>query len=421
MNVLELTNWDFISYSELETFLRVGCHLDEDLVNTVLRNRLTPLCLACKHNREDLVTVLLFHGADPNKCSDFLSKRPLHFACDHSGGNTGVVRKLLQANADINAVDEDGNTGLHLACSESNIPVVRLLIERGADVNARDVDGETPLVRVCLARNVELIDLLLKAGCDPNVPEGQPVELLVRAPLVEALKLLIEAGANIGQGAFLSHACEHDNIEMMKVLHHYGADVNKPNILGMTPLQTACFHQQASLTTLRLLLRWGADVNACSKSWKTALHYACIAQDLRKIHLLLAYKANVNADDFHQLSPLMTAIKNPAFMNSTAWPETIRVVVDLLVAAGTVVTVCRLDRLRSFVVHLEGIGERCQELLQDLYVHASNPRTLQDLCRVRIRDTICPNVDDKLDALPLPSQVKRYLKFSDVVSEFVKV
>ena len=119
--------------------------------------------------------------------------------------------------AQPNLQDEDGNTALHLACTESNVPVVRALLGAGADVRLADIDDETPLVRACFAKSVELVDLLLKAGSDPNYPDGRPLEIVVRAPSLECLKLLIAAGAEVTRNTYLSFASEHNYLDMMKV------------------------------------------------------------------------------------------------------------------------------------------------------------------------------------------------------------
>ena len=116
-----------------------------------------------------------------------------------------------------NVQDEDGNTPLHLACTESNVAVVKLLLEAGADVKLADIDDETPLVRACFAKSVELVDLLLKAGSDPNFPEGRPLEIVVRAPSLQSLKLLIAAGAEVSRNTYLSFASEHNYLDMMRV------------------------------------------------------------------------------------------------------------------------------------------------------------------------------------------------------------
>ena len=72
-----------------------------DLLNEMCRNGLTPLCLACKLNRADLVPLLLHRGAKPNVSSIYLRKYPLHYACDHSDGNLDIVNMLLAFNAEV--------------------------------------------------------------------------------------------------------------------------------------------------------------------------------------------------------------------------------------------------------------------------------------------------------------------------------
>jgi ankyrin repeat protein len=47
--------------------------------------------------------------------------------------------------ADVNAVDEEQKTPLHVAAGSGRVNVARVLIEHGADVNARDRTGATPL------------------------------------------------------------------------------------------------------------------------------------------------------------------------------------------------------------------------------------------------------------------------------------
>lgn len=64
-------------------------------------NGFTPLSLACKLNRVDLVSVLLRKGANPNTPSYYLGKYPLHFACDHSDGNLDIVKQLLGDGAEV--------------------------------------------------------------------------------------------------------------------------------------------------------------------------------------------------------------------------------------------------------------------------------------------------------------------------------
>ncbi|RUS86835.1 hypothetical protein EGW08_005431 [Elysia chlorotica] len=416
MSVLDCVNWKSISFQELDSLLRLQGDVDKVVVDDNQSYSITPLCVACKNNREDLVTVLLHHGAATEKRSSFYGKQPLHFACDHSCGNLGIVRKILDAKANIDAQDIDGNTALHLACTESNVPVVELLLERRADVHLMDIDGETPLVRACLARSHRLVEALLKATSDPNVGDGLPLEITVATGSVETLKSLIASGADVQRRAYLAQACEYNQIDVMKVLKNCGADLNKTNSLGKTPLQAACSSEQSSAEVVRLLLSWGADVNICSSTRMTAMHYACDRLYVEKVRLLLAYGADPGMRWAHQMTPIEQAWIG--FLlgrhESQDIDCSIVQVVRLLLAAGA-----RLRpgfrHLRSAIVLTPGLGPRAiQELLDLLECQASGPAKLQDLCRICVRNATNPNIDVNVAALPLPKPIVSYLQFDDI-------
>ena len=60
-------------------------------------------------------------------------------------GNIEAVKQHLDAGADLNAKEEDGETPLHAAVFKGHKEIVELLIEKGADVNAKAGFGSTPL------------------------------------------------------------------------------------------------------------------------------------------------------------------------------------------------------------------------------------------------------------------------------------
>ena len=53
-------------------------------------------------------------------------------------GHDDCVKLLIEHNADVDAVDRDGNSGLHLAVLYNHPKIIRLLTERGANVNKQN-------------------------------------------------------------------------------------------------------------------------------------------------------------------------------------------------------------------------------------------------------------------------------------------
>ncbi|KAF3835982.1 hypothetical protein F7725_028540, partial [Dissostichus mawsoni] len=64
------------------------------------------------------------------------------------------IQALVQNGADLNAQDANGTTLLHIASANGYVSVAELLVEHRAQMEARDSDGWTPLRRLLLGTNV---------------------------------------------------------------------------------------------------------------------------------------------------------------------------------------------------------------------------------------------------------------------------
>lgn len=60
-------------------------------------------------------------------------------------GDTMGVQDLLNEGIDVNSIDLDGRTALHIAACEGHVDVVKLLLSRKANIDARDRWGSTVL------------------------------------------------------------------------------------------------------------------------------------------------------------------------------------------------------------------------------------------------------------------------------------
>ncbi|KAF3337853.1 dual specificity protein kinase shkC-like isoform X2 [Carex littledalei] len=81
-----------------------------------------------------------------------------------SRGDTEGVEELLKEGVDVNSIDLDGRTAMHIAACEGHLEVAKLLLRRRANVNARDRWGSTPAADAKYYGNTEIYDLLRSQG-----------------------------------------------------------------------------------------------------------------------------------------------------------------------------------------------------------------------------------------------------------------
>jgi ankyrin repeat protein len=118
---------------------------------------------------------------------------PLHFTADPR-----ITQLLLDANARVDALDEEDYIPLHMACKTGNIAQVEILLSAGANVELRHDGGLSPLLAT---RCPEVAELLINAGADVNERNQNGfilLELLEEKKDSELVEVLIRAGSRIG-------------------------------------------------------------------------------------------------------------------------------------------------------------------------------------------------------------------------------
>ena len=108
--------------------------------------------------REDVVELLLKHGANPN-LADPAGNTPLHHAAQED--RRVILRLLLENKGDPNYKNSEGATPLHVATQSPSLRAAELLIKNGANPNAADNKGQTPMHLAALNDQVAIVKLLL--------------------------------------------------------------------------------------------------------------------------------------------------------------------------------------------------------------------------------------------------------------------
>jgi ankyrin repeat protein len=130
--------------------------------------------------------------------------------------NVALVKQLIQQGVNVNELDAGGDAPLVMAAYEGHTEIVKLLLEAGADVTA----------------------------VDPGM-KATALHAAAYAGRTEAAKLLIAYHIDLDkQGPYNGYTALHDaiwqnNIDTVKVLLEAGANLNLKSKAGQTPLEFA--------------------------------------------------------------------------------------------------------------------------------------------------------------------------------------
>lgn len=88
-------------------------------------------------------------------------------------GTLSATQKCINQGQAINALDNNGNTPLHLAAQAGRIEVVAWLLDAGANVDQANHQGSTALHLAVYCGRSEISNLLLQASADANRPDAE--------------------------------------------------------------------------------------------------------------------------------------------------------------------------------------------------------------------------------------------------------
>jgi len=170
-----------------------------------------------------------------------------------AGGDVAALTSGLDKGANPDVRDAYGRTPLHVAAFAGQHEVMRLLVSAGADANALENDRYDIVTIAAVANDVPTLRLALELGTkSTNVTSRYDGTALIAAAHlghVEVVEILAGAGAPLDHVNNLSWTALIESIvlgdggprhtETLKVLVAAGADVNLADGNGRTPMALA--------------------------------------------------------------------------------------------------------------------------------------------------------------------------------------
>lgn len=236
-------------------------------------------------------------GVDVNG-RDRFGRSPLDTAI--TLGETSFVKRLIEAGVDLNKVRPDGISFLEGALRAERSEIAKLLLDSGAVPNPPGNRFSDALYTACTLGDVELAQLLIRKGSNPKLPDA--LGAAVRRHLAALTKLLLESGADVNcpdengrtplflallngppipgwrekglrllkrSGVLITPPAKEENVKkVVKLLINFGADVNRVDEVGRSPLSYA-----TTLGLARILIEAGAKLDVRDNQGHNAIYW----------------------------------------------------------------------------------------------------------------------------------------------------
>ena len=196
--------------------------------------------------------------------------------------HVGFISKMVESGMDVNARDYNGNTIMHMyARGELEGLSLHQMLNKGANINILNQDGESPINIAVSWLNIETTEKLLKFGANPNcvceLLEDPRANAFNHAKRMEILDILLDAGANPNAAT---------------------------NIYGYTPLQIAADMEHANnpidfrgvdYDAIKSLIEAGADPFHETRSGESLRDFAARTGDARIFDIMISAGIDIEA------------------------------------------------------------------------------------------------------------------------------
>jgi ankyrin len=163
-----------LSYAaSLNNFKTVGYLLKEGAIaNLPNENGDIPLYTAIDKGYDIVAGILINKSSNPMEDVNWRTKIDetlLNIAIVKS--HPEIVKILLNAGAEYEALDYFENSALHIAAREGNNEIVDILTKFGVSVNSRNLKGETAMMLAAKANKESTVKMLFERGANPELKD----------------------------------------------------------------------------------------------------------------------------------------------------------------------------------------------------------------------------------------------------------
>jgi ankyrin repeat protein len=272
---------------------------------------------AAMRGNVEVVQYLLSKGADANT-EDSGGNVPIVFAVNGGQKNFAVYDAFFKAGVDVKKKYRGGANLLLLAiANDADLTLTDYFITKGLSLTDVDADGSTAFDYAARSGNIDLLKKLLEKGVKPTNNalifaaqggRGTAATIDVYKYLVDDLKLKPAFVNKSGNNVLHAIVRKPNQEEIIRYFIDRGADVNKINADGASPLMNAAAGR--NLVTVELLLPKVKNINAVNEKGESALSFAVSNGSSDVVALLLANGADVKLldKDGHNLAYL--AVEN---------------------------------------------------------------------------------------------------------------
>jgi ankyrin repeat protein len=215
----------------------------------------------------------------------------LHFLCGNNFPQLEEIKIHLNKST-INKTDKNGDTALHIACSNPNISteIVKLLIDNGADFKIKNEESLTPFHNAL--NNSKLKNFLkdnLNSKFFQTFLEKEKID-------IEILENLFEI-YNFSASIFFAIQNKYISLDIVEYFKKKQFPLIVKNQNHQFTLDMALQNKNISLEIIKFLFENKSNLNNLDSDEKTPLHYACSNENisLEILMFLVEKKANLNS------------------------------------------------------------------------------------------------------------------------------